>query len=104
MDTLIEKIEETVYCLVRYDMENYAKNAQELADMMMTIFPVIIAKYSDPRMKEYAEEAKYWPAQLERILNAFDAGDDFATMDVLYNETRPNLIELKEILGRKGIN
>lgn len=104
MDALIEKIEETVYCLLKYDMEKYAVGAQELADMMMMIFPVIIAKYSDPRMKDHAEEAKYWPAQLERILNAFGAGDDFATADVLYNETRANLIELKYVLEKKGIN
>ena len=103
MDELIAKIEETVRNLMSYDMEEYASCAQELSDMMMAVFPVIISSYADPRMKDVAEDAKYWPGQLERILKAFEDGDDFATADILYNETRANLIELKGILNKKGI-
>ncbi len=103
MDELIAKIEETVRNLLGYDMEGYASCAQDLSDMMMAVFPVIISTYADPRMSDVAEDAKYWPGQLERILKAFEDGDDFATADILYNETRANLIELKGMLKDKGI-
>ncbi len=103
MDELIAKIEETVRKLISYDMEGYASCAQELSDMMMAVFPVIISSYADPRMSNVAEDAKYWPGQLERVLKAFEDGDDFATADILYNETRVNLIELRGILTEKGI-
>ena len=103
MDELIKKIEDTVLALVRYDMESYMTCARELADMMTALFPVIIASYEDPRMSEHAGDAKYWPDQLERIINALNTGDDFATADVLYNETRANLVELRGIMREKGM-
>lgn len=103
MDELIDKIEETVEYLMKYDMTGYAVSAQELADMMMAVFPSVIMRYSDPAMAEYAGDAVYWPKQLERILGAFEGGDDFATADILYNETRANLMELRDILKEKGI-
>lgn len=98
MDEIIKKIEQAVMCLMQYRMEEYATHAQELVDMMMSVFPQIIALYADPTMKDHAEDAKYWPAQLERILDALQRGDDLATVDILYNETRANLIELKGII------
>ena len=98
MDELIKKIEQTVFDLMQYKMEDYATHAQELVDMMMAVFPQIIALYAEPVMKDHAEDAGYWPAQLERILGALQGGDDLATADILYNETRANLIELKGLL------
>ncbi|MBO4266729.1 MAG: hypothetical protein J5910_06010 [Lachnospiraceae bacterium] len=103
MNELIEKIEQTVYELVQYKMNDYAVCAQELAEMLISELPGVINYYSDPRMQEFVEDAKYWPAQLERILNAFGDGDDLATIDILYNETRANLIELRDNLAKKGI-
>ena len=103
MDELISKIEDVVLKLIMYDNEGYAVSAQELATELMTVLPDIIGYYADPKMAEHASDAKYWPAQLERILQALSAGDDLATFDVLYNETRANLIELKGILRGKGI-
>lgn len=104
MDELIAKIEDIVRKLIIYDNQAYAEAAQELANDMITMFPEIVKAYAMPEMEEYIEDAKYWPGQLERIINAFNAGDDFATIDVLYNETRANLMELKEILMKKGIS
>lgn len=103
MDELITKIEYTVSRILGYDQSGYAASAEELARLMMEEFPKIIMYYADPRMSEYAEDAKYWPAQLERIIGSFETGDDFATADILYNETRANLIELRDILTEKGM-
>ena len=103
MDELIEGIESTVISLMQYDLKEYPRRAQELANKMMVIFPAIIDCYNDPLMQDKREDATYWPSQLERILSAFDRGDAFEVADVLYNETRPNLIELKDILTKRGL-
>lgn len=104
MDELINRIEETVSALLIYDMESYAERAQSLAEKAIETFPVITDIYADPRMSDHAEDAAYWPAQLERIVAALNKGDDLSTADILYNETRANLIELKGILEEKGIS
>ncbi len=103
MNELIEKIKEVSGDLIGYDMDSYAAHAQEMVDMMTALFPKIISSYSDPRMADHAEDAGYWMGQLERIVNAVSSVDDLAVIDVLYNETRPNLIELKGILEDRGV-
>ena len=103
MDELIKEIEDTVVALIRYDMEKYPDLAQEIANKMMVIFPAIIDCYNSPQMQDMREDAVYWPDQLKRVIEAFDRGDAFEVMDVLYNETRANLIELKEIYEQRGL-
>ena len=103
IDELINRIEDTVYSLMKYDMELYSQKAQELAEEMISVFPSIISCYSGERMWDHAEDAKYWPGQLERVLNVLQTGDDWATADILFNETRANLVELKGILEERDI-
>lgn len=103
MDELIGKIEETVLALLQHDMEHYPSLAQELVNMMMTMLPAIIDCYNNPKMADFREDATYWPGQMQRIIDSFGSGDYFEVTDVLYNETRPNLIELKDTLVRKGL-
>ena len=103
MNELIAKIEETVSVLLQYDMEQYAKLAQELVNMMMTMLPAIIDCYNNPLMSEVREDATYWPAQMQRIIDSLGGGDYFEVVDVLFNETRPNLMELRENLVQKGL-
>ena len=103
MDELIAKIDETVKLILSYDEKGYASSAQELSDMMMKGFPGIIAFYANPKMNDMAGDATYWPGQLQRILDAFSSGDDFATVDILYNETRANMIELRDMLKKRGV-
>ena len=103
MEELIAKIENVVSKLLQYDTEGYAQAAEELADSLVEEFSRIVSFYADPRMTDHFEDAKYWPGQLERIMGALSAGDDLATADVLYNETRANLIELNDILKERGI-
>ena len=103
MNELILLIEETVSALMRYDMDAYARNAQRVVDDMMALLPAIINCYSDPRMSDVREDALYWPGQMERIIKALESHDRFEAVDVLYNETYPNLTELKDMLTERGI-
>ena len=103
MEELIVKIEETVSKLLQYDTEGYARSAEELAGLLTSEFTKIVSYYADPRMSDHFEDAKYWPGQLERIMGALAAGDDLATADILYNETRANLLELSGILKERGV-
>lgn len=102
-ETLILKIKTTVYELMQYRIDNFLENASELVDEMFNVFPEIIALYGDVRMSDLSDDATYWPAQLERIVNTLQSADDFAIADVLYNETLPNLEELKGILTERGV-
>ncbi len=103
MDELILLIKETVSDLMRYDMEAYAQNAQRVVDEMMALLPAIINCYSDPKMTDVREDALYWPGQMERIIRALESHDRFEAVDVLYNETYPNLTELKDMLTERGV-
>lgn len=103
MNQIIDKIEMTVSLLLKSELDAFDEQLSELVNMMMRDFPVIISYYYNPLMSEYASDASYWPAQLERILNVINSGDFFAISDVLFNETRPNLIELQSVLKEKGI-
>lgn len=104
MNELIGKIEETVAALFLYNMEKYAPLAQELAGMLMNMLPGIIECYSRPGMEDVRGDAAYWPGQLQRIIDALGGGDFFEVTDVLYNETRPNLIELRDMLEKRGVS
>ncbi|MCR5234182.1 MAG: hypothetical protein K6E53_09770 [Lachnospiraceae bacterium] len=103
MDDLINKIKDTVLSLLQYDLQRYFILAQEMADIMVVMFPAIIDSYNYPGMEEHRSDASYWSDQLQRIMDALENGDSFEVIDVLYNETRPNLIELKGILEEKGL-
>ena len=88
---------------MRYDMNRYAQQAQKTVDDMMALLPAIINCYSDPKMSDVREDALYWPGQMERMIRAFENNDRFEAVDVLYNETYPNLIELRDMLKNRGL-
>ncbi len=103
MDELIRQIEQVVSELMRYDMENYSPHAQELVNNMVVVFPALISVYGKEQMEDVREDALYWPEQLERIIRALESPDRFETVDVLYNETYMNLIELRDMLTKRGL-
>lgn len=103
MDRIILQIESVISHLMKSEYDEYADGVSNLINSMIQIFPTIIACYYNPLMNEYVSDATYWPSQLERIMNAVKAEDELAVIDVLYNETYQNLIELKNILQQKGI-
>lgn len=103
MNELISQIETVISALMRYDMEKYALEAQKFVDDMVVLLPSIINCYSNPKMTDIREDALYWPGQLERIIKALESPDRYEAVDVLYNETYPNLMELRDILKERGI-
>lgn len=103
MDDMIALIEEVADALLRYDMDKYGTKAQELVSVLMKMLPAVIDCYNDPKMADVREDATYWPGQLQRIIDALEKGDYFEVTDVLYNETRPNLIELRDMLKNRGL-
>ncbi len=104
MKELVLKIEKVVSSLMRYDMDCYAQEAQEFVDDMVAALPTIIECYSRSEMSDVKEDALYWPSHLERIINALESPDRFEAVDVLYNETSPNLIELIDMLKERGLS
>ena len=104
MNELIDKIEESISHLLRYDTKSFGESAHDIVNTMMTILPVIINCYNDPKMSDVREDALYWPGQLERIINVLEKDDSFELADVFYNETRPNLIELRDMLVKRGLS
>ncbi len=103
MNELIDKIEESVVKLLKYDTKGFGESAQESVNMMMALLPAIINCYSDPKMEDLREDAVYWPGQLERVINTLESEDSLEIIDVLYNETRCNLIELRDTLAKRGL-
>lgn len=103
MDRVIELIRLTVNELLQYRMVTFEQYANEMVNVMFDVFPQIIAVYADDRLSDVSGDASYWPSQLERIIKVLEGGDDFAAVDVLYSETLPNLIELRDILTERGI-
>ena len=103
MDEIINLIDLTVENLITSRMNSYSVNAQKLINSLLQELPGIISLYSDDRMKDISGDATYWPGQLERIIGALEAGDDFSTIDILVNETKANLIELKKELCERGV-
>lgn len=104
MSELVSIIEKVITSLMRYDMDSYAQEAQTFVDNMVATLPAIIECYSKPEMSDVKEDALYWPGQLERIINALESHDRFEAIDVLLNETTPNLIELIDMLKERGLS
>lgn len=78
----------------------------ELKAKLFMVFPIIIGFYSDERMKDLSEDALYWPGQLQRIIDAFEAHDFvdlFYVYDVLKAETYNNIIELVNEIRNRNI-
>lgn len=100
---LIDLINDTCICLVSGDLTTFAEKGTLVINSCFSVFPKIIAAYSDERMVDLSEDATYWPAQLERIMNTLNNNDLFASFDVLYNETRANLIYIKEEYEQRGV-
>lgn len=109
----MDKIMELADLLDRMSKEAVKGNVQTLIEMyvelkesLFVVFPIIIGMYSDERMKDLSEDAMYWPGQLERIIDAFEA-HDFIDMiyiyDVLKAETYTNIIEFVGELKKRSI-
>ncbi len=103
MNELIDKIEICASELLAYETKSFGAHAQEFVNAMMALLPSIINCYNDPQMSDVREDALYWPGQLERIIKTLEDDDSFELIDVLYNETRANLVELRDMLVKRGL-
>lgn len=103
MDTLIELIANICVNIFALDTEEYVRGVSNLVNNMFDQVPKMIMYYSDPRMSDIAGDAVFWPAQVERIIEVIEKGDDMMTLDVLYNETMPKLLELRAELVKRGM-
>jgi len=103
MDRLIDLLEEISLALADNDFSKYTELGVKVNECIWSVIPVIIASYSDPRMKDIAGDALYWPAQTEKILNALLGKDFFYVVDVLYFETRAKLIEYRDVIRERNI-
>ncbi|MCR5591164.1 MAG: hypothetical protein K6F73_06470 [Lachnospiraceae bacterium] len=103
MNELIDKIQKSVSQLFKYETKEFGESARDIVNSMMALLPVIISFYNKPEMEDLREDALYWPGQLERIIKCLEKDDSFEIADVLYNETRANLIEFRDTLVKRGL-
>ncbi|MGN0471746.1 MAG: hypothetical protein ACI4F8_02780 [Lachnospiraceae bacterium] len=108
--TMREKCIALSYLLGRYmqfvlvdKRQNAVALVQDMVVYVSEVFPRFIAVYDDPRMEEYAQDREYWAMQIGRITEALSEEDVFHQIDVLFFETRANLLEILTILEEKGI-
>lgn len=110
MKELEERIMETCKLIEQYallQMRDKGKLAGKLlpdiTKALSDVVPNIVETYQDPKMKDHEAEVEYWYEQLGRITEAIQGQDAFAKIDVLYMETRENLIYVIDLLKGKGI-
>lgn len=80
------------------DYRTYDQNLADFAQQMIITFPRIIDVYSLPEFSNIASDATYWSSQLERLLMVLQQRDQFQFVDVLYFETRQNLLLFCEMI------
>lgn len=101
MDTLRELadlIELMTIQLMRNEMDDHKNNIPKLSRLMEMCFPQIIVSYSDPILSEVSGDAVYWSEQIGRIIEALNMDDKFIRIDVLYQETRTNLLAFMDMI------
>lgn len=98
LQELIDLLEKMTGDLMMNHMDDFKDTIPELSKLMEICFPAIIASYSDVRLKDVSSDARYWSDQLARIIDALNMDDKFAKIDVLYHETRANLITYHDMI------
>ena len=98
LQELIDLLEKMTGQLMMNQMDDFKDTIPELSRLMEMSFPTIIMSYSDETLKDVAEDATYWSEQLGRIIETLNMDDKFARIDVLYQETRTNLISFLDMI------
>lgn len=97
---LLERFAGSVMC----DAEEASKALIiEITGLLAEVYPAVMVLYDNPKMAERADEKVYWLNQLSRINEVLAGEDEMAKMDVLYFETRSNLLEIMDVAAEKGI-
>lgn len=103
IESMKKIIDRFVPYLVVYDKVMVGRNLAVLTKGLSEVLPEVIAIYDDERMQEYKEDQAYWPAQLQRILDALESEDFFLSYDALVHELKANLSEVQKLILEKGI-
>lgn len=99
VEAIIQVLETLTIGIVENDYEEYDANLQLFAEKMMLTFPRIIEVYSRPEFKEVASDAQYWSAQLERLITGLQQRDQILFVDILYFETKENLVLFQNMIA-----
>lgn len=99
---LKSKIEETNVLIEQYalllmrDKEKLAGTVlSEITSLLLAVIPRIVSSYENillEGMENKQNDMEYWVNQMGRITEVIQGRDSFAKIDVLYMETRENLI------------
>lgn len=103
LQELINLLEKMTSQLMMNQMDDFKDTIPELSKLMELCFPAIISSYSDVRLKDVSADARYWSDQLGRIIDTLNMDDKFARIDVLYHETRENLITYYNMIQKTTI-
>lgn len=76
----------------------YGEQANEFVQNCVSVFPQIILSYSEESLLKYADDVKYWPGLLNKIIEALRDVDRYKIIDVLYFETKQSLLEYQNLL------
>lgn len=95
---LTDLIELMTIQLMKNQMDDHKDNIPKLSRLMEMCFPQIIVSYSDPLLSEVSGDAVYWSEQIGRIIDALSMDDKFIRIDVLYQETRTNLLAFMDMI------
>lgn len=99
----IALLEQYAILLMR-DKEKLASHLMpEITGLLAEIIPAIVMSYELEELKHMQEDMEYWLNQLSRITEAIQGKDTFLKIDVLYFETRENLILYKDMIDEMGI-
>lgn len=101
IDELIALIEKYTRLLLSNESVEPLKVLVGLSDKINVVFPALIASYEREELKDYQEEQSYWISQLGRITDSLSGSDRFLAIDVLYQETRANLLEYQSRFREK---
>ena len=89
--------------LLNNEMAQFNEAMKELSELIGVIFPIIISSYTKPKLQDVAGDALYWSEQLGKIVSVLEEEDRFKIIDVLYYETRENLINYERMITERGI-
>lgn len=104
LKSVIERLSVFPDCIMLKSIECYVKECDIIVNDLLKVLPNMFICYTLPEMSDVAEEASYWPGQVQKMCDSVKSLDRFAIYDSFYNETYKNLCEFREIIRSRNIN
>ncbi len=89
--------------LLNNEMEQFNESMKELSELLGNVLPLIISSYAKPELKDVSRDVLYWSEQLGKIVSVLEEEDRFKMIDILYYETRENLINYERLIEERGV-